>query len=212
MDSVPSSSAAESPAEIRRAQIMEAAAAVFAEKGYQRATVKEIATRAGVAPGTIYLYFENKRDLLLAIADHLIGQAWGQTQAQMTQVDAESYIAAVLRNTLCFVQQNKSLIQALITEIWTDDHLQDQFFGQILAPIFEAGVGYLQAQVAAGISRPCQVEIVIPTVAGSLIVLSILRALAPGQFLAGFSEDQVVDELTSLYLYGLGPGSSEEAG
>ncbi|MCK4472718.1 MAG: helix-turn-helix transcriptional regulator, partial [Anaerolineae bacterium] len=65
--------------ERRRDIILEAAAAVFAERGYQRATMKEVAAHAGIAPGTIYLYFKNKRDLLLAIADHLITQPVDQT-------------------------------------------------------------------------------------------------------------------------------------
>ena len=51
----------------RRTEILEAAAVVFAEKGYQRATVKEIADRAGIAPGTIYLYFSGKHEILSAI-------------------------------------------------------------------------------------------------------------------------------------------------
>jgi len=192
-----------SPADVRRTQILEAAAAVFARKGYQRATVKEVAAQAGVAPGTIYLYFENKRDLLMAIADHLIGQSWAQTSAQMAQIEPETYVAAVLRNTLDFFHQHKALVQALITEIWTDPQLQEQFFDRVLQPIFVGGVGYLQAQIAQGRARPCRAEIVIPTVAGSLVVLSVLRALAHDHFLAEFSDDELTDELTRLYFYGL---------
>ena len=209
MDSAPPASSVENLAETRRGQILNAAARVFAEKGYQRATVKEVAALAGVAPGTIYLYFKNKRDLLLAIADQLIQQAWKQTQAQITHADAGSYIAAVLENTLHFVRQNKSLIQALMTEIWTDDLLQGWFFEQILNPVFRVGASYLEANVAMGNARACRVEIVIPTIAGSLIILSTLRALATDQFLADYSDDDLVDELTRLYLNGLRPEMGE---
>jgi len=200
-------SATENMAETRRAQILEAAAAVFAEKGYQRATIKEIAARSGVAPGTIYLYFENKRDLLLAIADGLIGQAVNQTLAQLAQLDPEAYLVAVMHNVLRFARQNRAFIQALAPEIWTDRELQEQFLTQILNPIFVTGARYLEALVAEGKARACCVEIVVPTVTGSLIVLSVLRALAPGQFLAGLSDDELVNELTQLYLYGLAPDS-----
>jgi hypothetical protein len=60
-----------------------------------------------------------------------------------------------------------------------------------------------------GNARACQVEIVIPTIAGSLVVLSMLRALATDQFLAAYSDDDLVEELTSLYLYGLRPTPGE---
>jgi len=203
------SSVVRSPAQARRAQILEAAAAFFAEKGYQRATVKEIAARAGVAPGTIYLYFDGKRDLLMTIADQIIGRAWNETQAQMASLEKEAYIAALLRNIFDFVRENRAFLQALIPEVWTDDELQDQFFNQILSPLFEMGAGYLEEQIAAGRARPCEVEVVIPAIAGSLIMLPLFHALAPDQFLVGITEDEMVSELTQLYLDGLRPSSGE---
>lgn len=195
----------------RRDQIIGAAAEVFAEKGYERATVKEVAARAEIAPGTIYLYFKNKHDLLLAIADRLIGQALIQTQDQITRIDADEYIAAIQRNTLLFVRQNRSLLQALITEVWTDDMLQEQLFAQILTPVFRAGIQILDSQIEQGNARPCQTEIVVATIAGSLVVLSVLRALAPESFLAEFSDDEVVEELSRLFASGLKIDSQEEA-
>src|SRR5919107_3420731 len=55
----------------RREQIVEAATRVFAEKGFRRATTREVARAAGVSEGTIYNYFEDKDALLLAILDRL---------------------------------------------------------------------------------------------------------------------------------------------
>jgi AcrR family transcriptional regulator len=186
-------------------EILDAAAALFAEKGYARTPVKEIAEHAGIAPGTIYIYFKGKRDLLLSIADRIIGQAWSDTQAQLAPLDREAYVATVLQNIFDFVHDNQAFLQALIPEIWTDDELQDQFFNQILAPLFETGAGYLEEQIAAGHARPCQVEVVVPAIAGSLVMLPLFHTLAPDQFLEGFSEDDLVEELTQLYLEGLKP-------
>ena len=52
----------------RREQILAAARAVFDEKGYELATVSEIVRRAGVAQGTFYLYFESKKNIVVALA------------------------------------------------------------------------------------------------------------------------------------------------
>lgn len=51
----------------KRARILEAAEKVFAERGFFHARVSEIAREAGVADGTIYLYFKNKDDLLISV-------------------------------------------------------------------------------------------------------------------------------------------------
>ena len=53
--------------ERRRHEIAKAAAQVFAEKGYANTTTKELAEAADMAEGTLYNYFEGKREILLAI-------------------------------------------------------------------------------------------------------------------------------------------------
>lgn len=55
----------------KRKRIEKAAIEVMAKQGYDRTTVSQIARAAGVADGTIYLYFENKDDLLLKTIDEI---------------------------------------------------------------------------------------------------------------------------------------------
>ena len=57
------------PRERRVADILGAARAVFAEKGYEDASVAEIAMRAGVVEGSVYRYFEHKRALLVKVVE-----------------------------------------------------------------------------------------------------------------------------------------------
>jgi TetR/AcrR family transcriptional regulator, fatty acid metabolism regulator protein len=53
----------------RRGEIVRAAVEVFAERGYFAARMREVAERAGVADGTLYLYFEGKEHLLVSILE-----------------------------------------------------------------------------------------------------------------------------------------------
>jgi len=53
--------------EEKRQAILDAAIKAFARKGYQYATIEEIAKEAGVAKGLVHVYFENKLDLLLSV-------------------------------------------------------------------------------------------------------------------------------------------------
>jgi len=52
----------------RRHQIMTAARSVFDEKGYDNATVSDIVTKAGVAQGTFYLYYDSKKGVVIELA------------------------------------------------------------------------------------------------------------------------------------------------
>ena len=53
----------------KRQRILQAAVQAFSEKGYAKATIAEIAHKAGVADGTVYEYFKNKEDVLVSIAE-----------------------------------------------------------------------------------------------------------------------------------------------
>ena len=57
----------------RPAEILDAALKVFAEKGYAGARMDDIARRAGVTKGTIYLYFENKEAVFKSLVRESIG-------------------------------------------------------------------------------------------------------------------------------------------
>ncbi len=61
-------------------QILTAAINVFAERGFSQSTISQIAQEAGVADGTIYLYFKNKDDILVrfyeAMTEHVSERFW----------------------------------------------------------------------------------------------------------------------------------------
>src|SRR5512138_1003762 len=60
--------------ETKHQKIIQAAAKVFAEKGFYNSRVSEIAKEANVADGTIYLYFKNKDDILISLFEEEFGQ------------------------------------------------------------------------------------------------------------------------------------------
>ncbi len=191
------------PAEARRRQILQAAVAIFGERGFQRATIKEIAGRAGVAPGTIYLYFKNKRQLLVAIVDELVTQSVDDLLAHAISLDAEAFIAAVLRDRLQFARRNAALVQALVTELWTDRELQEIFVTRVIQPVLALAGRYAAQQVETGKLRPFRGDVVLPAVVGGVAAVSFLR---PNHILSDqYREDELVDELTRLFLYGLQP-------
>jgi AcrR family transcriptional regulator len=69
--------------EFRCAEILESARRTFAAKGFHAATMDEIAETAGVAKGTLYLYFDSKRTLYLKALEHGLSQLLELTTAKM---------------------------------------------------------------------------------------------------------------------------------
>lgn len=67
--------------EMRTAQIIEAATVVFAKKGFDGATMEDIAAEIGINKATIYLYFDSKDALIRAIAEEIFAQELADLQA-----------------------------------------------------------------------------------------------------------------------------------
>ncbi len=87
----------------RRAAILDAALHVFAEHGYESARLDEVAARAGVAKGTLYLYFRDKEDLFEAMVRSAVAPVMGQMGPIATAPDVKA--ADVLRMFFALFQK-----------------------------------------------------------------------------------------------------------
>jgi TetR/AcrR family transcriptional regulator, fatty acid metabolism regulator protein len=70
----------------KRSRILDAAEKVFARRGFFHARVSEIAREAGVADGTIYLYFKNKDDLLISLFESRMERVTAELSAALERV------------------------------------------------------------------------------------------------------------------------------
>ncbi|MGD9823462.1 TetR/AcrR family transcriptional regulator, partial [Desulfobacter sp.] len=91
-------------------KILNSAGAVFAEHGFYKATISQIAARAGVADGTLYLYFKNKDDILyqyLSFKTEVVFEKMNAAVANGT--DAESKLRKLIRCHLQEFQNDKNM-------------------------------------------------------------------------------------------------------
>ena len=102
----------------KRARILDAAVKEFAERGFFTATVAEIARAAGVADGTIYLYFKSKDDLLLRLFDEKMTALIAESKAALLQQkDAPARLRRFIEHHFELVERNPDLASVLIVEL-----------------------------------------------------------------------------------------------
>ncbi len=99
-------------------KILEAAAIVIAQKGYHDAKVSDIAKLAGVADGTIYLYFKNKDDILLTILSNALKDLNKRLIIELDKInDVEDKLRKIIDNHFNFITQDDSLAQVIQIEL-----------------------------------------------------------------------------------------------
>ena len=130
---------------VKRDQILDAAKAVFAEKDFHRATIKDVATRAGVADGTVYNYFENKNALILGLMDRF-NQSDNREMdfAKLTPDNLETFMREYTRERFkALNDEGMSLFQAVLPEILVNEELRTLYRERIISPTFAAAEGMI---------------------------------------------------------------------
>src|SRR5215472_2120767 len=135
----------------RRKQILDAATQVFAQKGFHRATIKDIARVAGIADGTIYTYFASKTDVLLGILNRLNESTDREQQLNPeNEQDMRSFFSMYLRQRMALFWPNAEIFQAVLPEMLVNEDLRELYYQQVIAPTITLAEQYFQVQSTTG--------------------------------------------------------------
>jgi len=109
-------------------KIIVAATKVFAQKGFFNARISDIAKEAKVADGTIYLYFNNKFDILISVLEEEIGKIIDQIEKAIEkETDPEKMLTIFIEKHLSAMKQNKNLAEVIHLELRQSDRLVKEY-------------------------------------------------------------------------------------
>ena len=112
---------------VRSEHILDAAANLFAERGFHRTTTRDIAEAADVAEGTLYNYFASKDDLLMGIMRKLSASLdTSDGKGPGHPGDAREYLHSLMHNRAGFMKENTAMLQALLSEILANAELRER--------------------------------------------------------------------------------------
>lgn len=131
----------------KRERILAAAERVFADRGFYQARVSEIAKEAGVADGTIYLYFKSKDDVLISLFESRMERVNRDMRVAIASHEgAPNKIRAFVRHFMELVQSNPELAEVLCVELRQSSKFMKEYsnprfaeFLKILAAIVKDG-------------------------------------------------------------------------
>ena len=121
----------------KRQRILQAAVKVFAKKGYHGAKVSEIARRADVADGTIYLYFRNKEDILVSLFDEVMLEHLEHARQELQAVSgAPARLLAIAEHHLRAMGANRDLAVVFQVELRQSTRFMERFTASWLQDYF----------------------------------------------------------------------------
>jgi TetR/AcrR family fatty acid metabolism transcriptional regulator len=207
----------------RREQILDAATKVFAEKGFARATTREIADAADVSEGTIYNYFASKEDLLIGIMERVAESELLSTlfdisdeqrtglqdlQEQMARQEpagsAREFFLRCFYFRQRFARENKPMLQALLAEMLINAEMRTRYNEQLVAPFISLIEQQMAARVELGQLRPLDVPLYVRFLAALNLGMLGLLILGDPLLEEKWDSQEMVQELTDFLVQGVG--------
>lgn len=188
--------------EFRCAEILAAARKVFATRGFSDATVDEIAAAAGIAKGTVYLYYPSKRDIYLAALKQGLAELQDRTRTTMQAAHGvHAKLRAFARTRIEYAEANRDFIKIYHSEFGnlTKAPLCDSEFQRLYLQQAKTLETTLQAAVDAGEIRPMRTDF------AAFIIYDMVRGVMTQRLLewstGGMEED--IELLTDLVWKGI---------
>ena len=185
-------------------QIIEAAVRVFARKGYFNSRVSDIAREAGIAAGTIYLYFKTKEDILITLfRDKMAAFVSALWTAIADEPDAVAKVRHLVRLHFRMLEENPELAEVVQVEL---RHGQKFFRGpatQEIAAYFALIGEVLEAGVAEGRFRSD-----LPVKVATKMLFGAMDQMATSWVLGkrGYHLVDTADAVADLFLQGVAAG------
>ena len=188
--------------QIRRDQILSAAAEVFAQNGYQRATTKQIAAAAGLSEGLLYTYFDNKASLLVAMLNGLTRSSLEHMSA--ANQNLHELIATELTQSLTRPRVDNAIFAAVMSEILVNTDLRRQYREQRLEISLAELQKNLRRRMAAGEIGQQDADILARALSALVLGLGILRIVGDPLLQPESPKiDLVVEMISQFVLRGL---------
>ena len=187
----------------KRERILEAAERIFARRGFFHARVSEIAKEAGVADGTIYLYFKSKDDLLISLFESRMERVTTSMNEAIAGAgpSARERLLAVLDTYVRLVVDNPALAEVLTVELRQSEKFMKEYqsrqFGEFLKLL--AGL-VAEGQEAGEFERALPAPVVARAIFGMLDELALAWLLGRGE---KFDILRAAGHVGSLVLQGL---------
>lgn len=149
----------EAQAEERRTQLIEVAMAMFAQRGFDGTSIKDLADEAGVAPGLIYHYFESKQQLLLDVVEtHGFFQDVKSLIEARTGKPAVSSLPKIASEYYELLGRKQQVLSIFCREAMVDECLHERW-AQLIHEGVSALSRYLETRVRAREVRPHNTEV-----------------------------------------------------
>jgi AcrR family transcriptional regulator len=161
-------------------RILRAALHLFASKGYDGTTTRDLAASAGVAEGTLFRHFTNKKAILIEVASQGWVEILTDLLTELSEMANYQAVAQVMKRRMLNLPKNVDLFRVCFMEAQFHEELRDRIQKEVIVKMMDVAEAFFQTAMDKGIYRKMNPKIVAQIFLGMFTI-------------AGFSDHTFID-------------------
>ena len=166
-------------------RILNAAEHLFASRGYNGTTTRDLAAKAGVAEGTLFRHFENKKAILVEVATQGWVELLTDLLTELSEMGSYKAVAQVMRRRMMRMHENADMMRVCFMEAQFHPDLRDRIQSEVIAKMSDVAEAFFETAMERGIYRRTNPKVVARVFLGMFAV-------------AGFSDETIMEPGASL--------------
>ena len=163
-----------------RGRILQAAQRLFAAKGFEGTTTRDLAQTAGVAEGTLFRHFANKKAILVEVATSGWVDILTDLLTELSEMGSYKAIAQVMRRRMWNLQKNTDIMRVCCMEVQFHPDLRDRIQTEVIDKMTDVAEAFFQTAIDKGIYRQMDAKL------GAKVFLGLFA-------IAGFSDNTLIE-------------------
>lgn len=163
-----------------RARILQAALKLFARRGYDGTTTKDLANSAQVAEGTLFRYFPSKKAILIEVATSGWIEILTDLLTELSEMGSYKAISQVMRRRMLNMQENADLLRVCFIEAQYHRELKESIQSEVIEKMTDVAEAFFETAMEKGIYRKTNPKIVAQVFLGMFAI-------------AGFSQETIIN-------------------
>ncbi|WP_375512943.1 TetR/AcrR family transcriptional regulator [uncultured Nostoc sp.] len=143
-----------------RTRILQAAQRLFAAQGFDGTTTRDLAQAAGVAEGTLFRHFANKKAILVEVATSGWVEILTDLLTELSEMGSYKAVAQVMRRRMWNFQKNADLMRVCFMEVQFHPDLRDRIQLEVITKMSDVGEAFFQTAMDKGIYRQMDAKLV----------------------------------------------------
>ncbi len=184
-------------------RILKAAQRLFARSGFDGTTTRDLAQAAGVAEGTLFRHFENKKAILVEVATQGWVEILTDLLTELSEMGSYKAVAQVMRKRMLNLHQNADMMRVCFMEAQFHPDLRDRIQYEVIAKMTDVTEAFFQTAMDRGVYRQMNPRTVAQVFLGMFTVAGFSRNTIMAEDASPQAMQAMAEDLADIFLNGV---------